>query len=162
MSTRLTTAEDLFARYLREQGYTGWDAREPDLRAGSANPDFLIERDGVQAVCEVKEFETRFKTADLLASDTGTASWSARRTLGPVRHSLKAAARQLKPFTDQGRALVVVLGNPNHADGDLDPYEILHPCMATPSLPWVMVRTATPTARWPSAAMANSPTFTRT
>jgi hypothetical protein len=59
----MNEAEQRFAGYLDDHGYQ-WKF-EPDYRTEFAldarlrtNPDFLVSRDSVRAVCEVRQFET--------------------------------------------------------------------------------------------------------
>lgn len=54
MSSR-TASEHLFETYLTEHRYQF--AHEPDLGIAK-RPDYLISRTGIEAVCEVKQFET--------------------------------------------------------------------------------------------------------
>lgn len=57
-----TKSEQRFVEYLDAEGYA-WE-HEPDYRSllglsatPETCPDFLIDRDGLQAICEVQEFE---------------------------------------------------------------------------------------------------------
>lgn len=130
---KLMPGEALFVRYLREQSYSGWNEHEPEFPGCPSNPDFLIATDGAECVCEVKEFTTDYKRRDLRRSRHGRASWSAKRTLQPVRDALRRAANQLKPLADGDRPLVVVLTNPHNADVDLRVREVVHAMYGDPT-----------------------------
>jgi hypothetical protein len=86
-----TTADELFERYLRGQGYEP-GSHEPDLsdHGISERPDFLPSFCGLQIACEVKQFNARASSLErrLTLSDGGP-----RRQ---ARSSVQFAARFTK------------------------------------------------------------------
>jgi hypothetical protein len=104
-----TDAERWFERYLRDHGYS-YDY-EPDLGVGK-HPDFVIERNGVKVVCEVKAFEQVPALQKKLEGRTAPVMASDDEVYGPIRSAVRQAAKQLKPLADAGLPLVVVLANP--------------------------------------------------
>lgn len=111
-------AEDRFESYLKAHGYAF--EHEPELGI-SKQPDYLIERAGRLAVCEVKGFTTSGIWGQMVASPGQVAHRSMREVLSPVRRQMRAAAKQLKPLAGWNEPLVVVLANPRAAGVDLDP-----------------------------------------
>jgi hypothetical protein len=62
----VTVSDEWFDEYLAVNGYTF--EREPDLGVRT-RPDRLIERVGVEAICEVKELRpTRYRSAGRTAA----------------------------------------------------------------------------------------------
>jgi hypothetical protein len=102
-------AERWFERYLSAHGYEY--EYEPDLGV-EKRPDFLIERDGLRVVCEVKAFEQVPALQKKLEAATGPVMASSDEVYGPMRSAVRQAASQLKPLADSGLPLVVVLANP--------------------------------------------------
>lgn len=103
--TKLPTASEVwFDAYLRANGYT-WEV-EPDLDVPK-RPDRLIHRDGLSAVCEVKQFD---KDPLGWMRETGQGGFFDEHK--PVRGAVKQAADQLRPLKGRGLPLVVVLANP--------------------------------------------------
>jgi hypothetical protein len=102
-------AERWLERYLRDHGYEY--EYEPDLGV-STRPDFLVERNGVEVVCEVKGFETPTPLERRLAGTEQPVMVSADEEYGPMRGAVREAARQLKPLAGSDWPLVVVLANP--------------------------------------------------
>jgi hypothetical protein len=100
-------AEERFARYLRERGYT-FD-RESDLGIPS-RPDFAISANGHTVVAEVKSFDTDGIFEGLAPGQLGARG--ASEAFGPIRRQIKKAASQLRSLSDRGLPLVVVLDNP--------------------------------------------------
>jgi hypothetical protein len=109
-----TTSELWFDGYLRTHGYT-FDV-EPDLGI-TKRPDRLISRDGLRAVCEVKQFDV-----DPFAGFRGGAIDEHK----PVRRAVKEAADQLRPLKGRGLPLVVVLANPRGFHVSLGSKEVVH------------------------------------
>jgi hypothetical protein len=111
-----TASEAWFDTYLSAQGYT-WEP-EPDLGIPK-RPDRLIHRDGLSAVCEVKQFDT-----DPFAwMGAGQSGWIDEHK--PVRGAVKQAANQLRPLKGRGLPLVVVLANPNGYHLDLSGEQVV-------------------------------------
>jgi hypothetical protein len=106
-----TASEVWFDTYLRLHAYT-WTP-EPDLGIPK-RPDRLIERDGLSAVCEVKQFD---KNPLAWMHETQTGGWVDEYK--PVRGAVRQAADQLRPLKGHGLPLVVVLANPNGYHVDL-------------------------------------------
>lgn len=121
VTRRRPEGELLFEAYLAEHDYPE-PAYEPDLGVRT-RPDYVVVRGEAEAICEVEEFD-----ADSGWSP-GNAGPSGRRSmedvLRPVRHKIRAAARQLKPLAGSGRPLVIVLANPRGAWVGLSPQEIV-------------------------------------
>lgn len=117
-----TESEVWFEDYLGLQGYSF--EYEPLLET-STKPDYKIERNGLQAIIEVKEFETSGLMGKVFASAMTrppgsfgpTFSRPIGRMLLPVRTSIAKASKQLKPLAGLGIPLVVVLANPSKAFG---------------------------------------------
>lgn len=86
-------------------------------------PDYLVCRDAIEIVCEVKEFKTRAIT-EHLEKMGGAAFLPEKLVYGPVRAKIDDAAPQLKPLVGRGLPLVVVLSNPHRADVHMDPEDI--------------------------------------
>jgi hypothetical protein len=112
-----TASEVWFDTYLRAHGYT-WEV-EPDLGVPK-RPDRLVKRDGLSAVCEVKQFDK-----DPLAwmRETGQGGWIDEHK--PVRGAVRQAADQLRPLRGRGVPLVVVLANPNGYHIDLSGEQVV-------------------------------------
>lgn len=102
-------AERWFERYLHDHEYE-YDY-EPDLGV-TKRPDFVIERNDVKVVCEVKAFEKVPALQKRLDGATGPVMASSDEVYGPMRSAVREAAAQLKPLADSGLPLVVVLANP--------------------------------------------------
>jgi hypothetical protein len=113
-----TVSEVWFDTYLRAHGYT-WEV-EPDLGVPK-HPDRLVHRDGLTALCEVKQFDN-----DPLAwmRETGQGGWFDEHK--PVRGAVKQAANQLRPLKGRGLPLVVVLANPRGYHVDLSGEQIIY------------------------------------
>jgi hypothetical protein len=99
-----TASEVWFDTYLRVNGYT-WES-EPDLGI-LKRPDRVINRDGLSAVCEVKQFD---KNPLAWMHETGQGGWFDEHK--SVRRAVQQAANQLRPLKERGLPLVVVLANP--------------------------------------------------
>lgn len=115
-------AEVLFERYLRAHGYE-WE-HEPELGV-SSRPDYRVRRSGVEAICEVKQFETR-AIREFGEAAGGPVVVPPRLLYDTIRNQLDSAARQLKPLADRDIPLVVVLANPLRATVLLDPPFLFH------------------------------------
>jgi hypothetical protein len=127
----LTASEQLFELYLTQNGYQF--AHEPDLGIVK-RPDYLISRTGVEAVCEVKQFETTAMRDRLGGLGRGVGMLGSKHVFGAVRNQLDAAARQLKPLAGGERALVVVLSNPLGADVRLSPQDVVWAMYGNPTV----------------------------
>lgn len=112
-----TASEVWFDMYLLAHGYE-WEI-EPDLGVPK-RPDRLVMRDGLSAVCEVKQFDN-----DPLAwmRETGQGGFFDEHK--PVRRAVKQAAEQLRPLRGRGLPLVVVLANPNGYHIDLSGVQVV-------------------------------------
>jgi hypothetical protein len=102
-------AERWFERYLRAHDYEY--EYEPDLGV-STRPDFLVRRNDVQLVCEVKGFDQPTPLERRLRGTRQPVMISADEEYGPMRSAVREAARQLKPLAGSEYPLVVVLANP--------------------------------------------------
>jgi hypothetical protein len=98
-------------------------AYEPDLGAGK-RPDYLIAKDEVEVVCEVKEFEAT--AIDRLRELRQAFTTSQSVELKPIRGQVREAARQLKPLAGSKWPLVVVLANPRGFHVPLDADSLIH------------------------------------
>lgn len=124
----MNEAEIRFAAYMDACGHTyGF---EPDYQVAlglpapvATKPDFLIERSGVRAVCEVRQFETT-RVRDALERAGGYMSTDGKELLVGIRSALFEKAKQLEPFGGLGLPLIVVLSNPLGADVVLDAHHV--------------------------------------
>jgi hypothetical protein len=139
--TTRTAAEERFETYLSEHGYQF--AYEPDV-GSIERPDYLVSRDGLEAVCEVKQFETSV-IGDRLEMMGGSGSMSPKHIFGATRGQLDAAARQLKPLASDTRPLVVVLSNSLQADVDLSRRRVISAMYGNPAS--ISPSTAVPASR---------------
>jgi hypothetical protein len=105
-----TISEAWFDEYLTTNGYSFQE--EPDLGVAT-RPDRLIERVGVEAICEVKEFTTDAMQRRWPEGGSQFGSFSAEEWLLNVRRAITQAARQLHPLQDDLRPLVILLANPH-------------------------------------------------
>ena len=126
-----TASERLFEAYLTEHNYQF--AHEPDLGIVK-RPDYLVSRAGIEAVCEVKQFETTAMRDRLGGVGRGVGMLSSKNVFGAVRNQIDAAARQLKPLTGGQRPLVVVLSNPLGADVRLSPEDVVSAMYGNPTV----------------------------
>ena len=122
-----TASEVWFDTYLRAHGYT-WEL-EPDLGIPK-RPDRLIHRDGLSAVCEVKQFD---KDPIGWMRETGQGGWFDENK--PVRGAVRQAANQLRPLKGRGLPLVVVLANPNGYHVDLSGWVEVIPAVSEEAVP---------------------------
>lgn len=116
----LNKGETLFERYLARCGYDNYDYERMNLNPPK-KPDYLIRTDYGEVVVEVESFETRglFENPPLQAA----VSRPLDRALAPVRNAIYHGAQQLKGI--RGRALVVVLANPENRILPLDPLQVI-------------------------------------
>lgn len=121
MMPRAPTASEVwFDAYLESHGYRF--EVEPDLGVPK-RPDRLIERDGLRAVCEVKQFD-KDPRAD---KPRGVAFvMSEEEVHKPVRRAVKAASDQLRPLKSCGLPLVILLANPNDFRVSLGTEDVIH------------------------------------
>jgi hypothetical protein len=120
----VTVSEDWFDEYLSTNGYTS--TPEPDLGVPT-RPDRLIERVGVEAICEVKEFTTdavqRRWPAEMRErwpeDEPQFGSFRGEEWLLNVRRAISDAARQLEPLAGDPRPLVIVLANPRRVRAEI-------------------------------------------
>jgi hypothetical protein len=80
----------------------------------------------------VKEFTRTAAEQRLLREGGGV--FSDKETLGPIRDSVRAAARDLRPLEGSGIPLVAVLTNPRHVWVDLDHFGITHAILGNPAV----------------------------
>ena len=110
----MTESEEWFDEYLLTHGYT-WEV-EPDLGVPQ-RPDRLIDRAGVEAICEVKEFTTdaiERRWPERTAEDEGRfGSFSTEEWMLNVRRAITEKAGQLEQLAGDPRPLVTVLANPH-------------------------------------------------
>src|SRR6266545_1017256 len=102
---------------------------EPDLGVPK-RPDRLIHRDGLSAVCEVKQFD---KDPIGWMRETGQGGWFDENK--PVRGAVRQAANQLRPLKGRGLPLVVVLANPNGYHVDLSGWVEVIPAVSEEAVP---------------------------
>lgn len=112
-----TASEVWFDTYLRVHGYT-WET-EPNLDIPT-RPDRLIHRDGLSAMCEVKQFD---KDPFGWMRETGQGGFIDEHK--SVRRAVKEAADQLRPLKGRGLPLVVVLANPKRFHIDLSGVQVV-------------------------------------
>ena len=113
--TELNPAEQRFAAYLDEHGYS-WK-HEPDYKAELAlgerlatKPDFLVEREGQRAVAEVRQFESSVLQNQLSGMGRGGVV-APEKVFGQQRSALWEKATQLRPLAGAGVPLLIVLAN---------------------------------------------------
>jgi hypothetical protein len=114
-----TAGDLLFEADARERGYE-LSEHEPDL-GRARRPDYVIGRDGLQCVVEVKQFAATTRSFP----DQRFGSTDLATVLKPIRSQLREAARQLKDVSDLGLPLVAVLTNPNGATVNLGEREMV-------------------------------------
>lgn len=116
----MTTSDEFFERYLRENGYDP-GPHEPDLSTHGIRrrPDFLARRGGVTVACEVKQFTVGATDLEQRLVRQQVAVASPKEVYGRIRDQVSSAAGQLKELTRMGIPLVVVLANPERALVDL-------------------------------------------
>jgi hypothetical protein len=115
-----TSGDELFERYLRENGYDP-GPHEPSLKEHgiAKRPDFLPTRDGIRAACEVEQFTAGETALEKRLNAQGYVAASPQEVYGPIRNHVASAAKQLKPLQVLELPLVVVLANPEGASIDL-------------------------------------------
>jgi hypothetical protein len=129
-TAKRTAPEERFERYLAEHAYDF--EHEPNL-CSTTMPDYLISREGFEAVCEVKEFRTTV-IRDRLEVVGRAAALSTKQVFGAVRSQVDAAARQLRPLACGDRPLLIVLANPHEADVDLSPEHVVLALYGNPAI----------------------------
>jgi hypothetical protein len=120
MGSGRTAGERVFEAYLEAHGYPEPE-HEPDLDIPK-RPDYLVRRDEVECVCEVKEFNPDEIDSPFHGSGGTT---SPTEVLKPIRAKIRAAAKQLKPLADRDPPLAVVLTNPHGAFVPMGEQEIV-------------------------------------
>lgn len=128
-------SERWFASYL-DLNETAYEF-EPTL-GGSSNPDFLINKSGFQAICEVKEFETLGIFRDYDFSKGEVISRPAAAALKPVRSQIDSAAKQLKEYRDQNLPLIAILANPLKAQVTLNDSMVISAMFGDPSTTFML------------------------
>jgi hypothetical protein len=113
----MTGSEEWFDDYLRTNGYLF--EVEPDLGVRT-RPDRLIERAGIEAICEVKEFRTDAMQRRWPEGGSQIGSFGSDEWLRNVRRAITDAARQLEPLAGDSRPLVIVLANPHGVIAEID------------------------------------------
>src|SRR4051812_30082460 len=93
-----TESEQWFDEYLDLNGYTY--QREPPL-AVMKKPDRLIDRAGIEAICEIKEFRADPMTRRWPRGGRRVGSFSAADWFLDVRRRISNAAEQLEPLSGQ-------------------------------------------------------------
>jgi hypothetical protein len=134
VTRRRPAGELLFEAYLAEHDYPE-PAYEPDLGVRT-RPDYVVVRGEAEAICEVEEFDRDSGWSPGNAGPSGRRSME--DVLRPVRHKIRAAARQLKPLAGSGRPLVIVLANPRGAWVGLSPQEIVWAMYGDPAFAFSM------------------------
>jgi hypothetical protein len=140
VANRKTEADRWFEAYLEQEGYVFEHEPPWKVRVGvetGKQPDYLIERDGQRAICEVKEFRKTSITDRLLETSdcTGVSvvSVDSNEMYGPVRRQVREAAKNLKPFANCGLPLVVVLCKPLvEADAHLEARHVISALFGNP------------------------------
>jgi hypothetical protein len=118
-----TASEAWFDQYLAAHGYQV--TPEPDLGLRPPPdglpklPDRLIERDGIAAICEVKEFTTDALLRRWPDGAGRFGTFSSEEWLLNVRRQITSAARQLEPLSNDPRPLVIVLANPRRVVAEI-------------------------------------------
>jgi hypothetical protein len=125
-----TISEGWFDEYLHDNGYSF--EIEPDFDVPK-RPDRLIERVGVQAVCEIKEFTTDAIQRRWPEGGSRFGSFGSDWFL-TVRRQISSAAEQLEPLNDRGLPLVIVLANPRAQFLPLDPPEVIFAMYGDPAV----------------------------
>ena len=85
----------------------------------------MIERDGLAAICEVKEFTTDAMIRRWPQGGSGFGSFSETEWFLTVRRTISGAARQLEPLSGDDRPLVIVLANPQGVNVPLRADEVI-------------------------------------
>jgi hypothetical protein len=111
-----TTSEQWFDDYLVTNGYSF--EVEPDMGIPT-RPDRLIERVGIEAFCEIKEFTTDAPMRRWPEGGRRIGSFSTHQWLLNIRRAISDAASQLELLAEDGRPLVIVLANPHGVLADL-------------------------------------------
>lgn len=122
----MTESEQWLQAYADEHGYTAtFEADWEHLFAQpfATNPDFLLERDGGQAIVEVRSFAS-WALSEHLAKIRGGGTVPQAVTARPVFAAIKEKAAQLEPFASTGVPLVVALANPGGSDVILDEHHL--------------------------------------
>lgn len=123
----------MFEGYLREQGYA-IPEHEPDLGVAK-RPDYLVERDGLKCVCEIKEFDRETtSTPGLGTGGKRFGSFDSETVLKPVRSQIRRAASQLKPLAGSGLPLMVVIANPHGAWVDTSDRQVIAAMFGDPTV----------------------------
>jgi len=118
-----TESEQWFDEYLDMHGYTY--KCEPDLGVPKA-PDRLIDRIGIESVCEIKEFGADAMTRRWPEGGRQMGTFSTSEWMLGVRRQITNAAEQLEPLSGRGWPLVIVLANPQGFNVPLEaPTELL-------------------------------------
>ena len=131
-------AEQRFADYLDVHGYD-WliepdYQEEPRLQEPVAvSPDFLVTRNGIRAICEVKHFETT-AFRDTLSQFGGYMSTGSEVILKPIPRAFGEKADHIRPFAGAGGPLAIVLANPLGADVILDADHVIAAMVGNPSV----------------------------
>jgi hypothetical protein len=111
----MTLSEEWFDRYVSDHGH---DPGEPEPPLGAeTKPDRLLTWNGVEVVCEIKQFDK-----DPFGDDWGRVAMAdLKDVLKPVRRAIGYAAAQLKPLAGETRPLVVVLAKRARSPGSARP-----------------------------------------
>jgi hypothetical protein len=112
-------AEGWFDQYLTEHCYAWTEEPDVGLNGKIKNPDRLVTAHSLQAVCEVKSFNTpgMFASGEFHRTEDGN-GWAGPKTrsmrdaLKPLRSQIRQAAPQLKAAQHLGHPLMVVMANP--------------------------------------------------
>lgn len=112
-----TESEQWFDQYLNDHGYAF--QVEPDLGI-QKRPDRLIEREGIRAICEVKQPENDAIRRRWPQGGAQIGSFSTDEWLRNVRRPISRAARQLEELAGDERPLVIVLANPQGVVADIE------------------------------------------
>jgi hypothetical protein len=123
-----TEAHRLFEAYLGENHVADAE-HEPDLGA-SARPSYRLVLDGCTCLCQIVELTPTRKSVPR----SGTAT-SMDAIVEPIRAKVDAGARQLRPATELGHALVVVLIDSQAGSPILNDEEIISALSGDPRAP---------------------------
>jgi hypothetical protein len=123
-----TRSEKWFEQYLSQAG-CGYEY-ERDL-AVRTRPDYLIRCGDDEAICEVEELA---EPPAVMRQRERVFMLGPKDEYGPVRRKIRAAARQLKPLSGDGRALIVVVADPCSYGHGLEAEDMIYAMYGNPAV----------------------------